>query len=57
VIYVPLGATESEAVGELASQGLPVGVLFLLRQLQKGIVKALQLLVFLGDSRIVSPTT
>jgi hypothetical protein len=57
VIYVPLGATESEAVGELASQGLPVGVLFLLRQLQEGIVKALQLLVFLGDSRIVSPTT
>ncbi len=52
---LPLGTTESEAVGKLASHSIPVLGLLLLRKLEKGIVEGLEVLVLLDQRRIVPP--
>lgn len=48
-------AAESEAVGQFALQRIPVLRLFLLGQLEQGVVVSLELLVVLGRSCVVSP--
>lgn len=52
---VPLGAAEAEAVGQLALQCIPELRLFLLWKLQQRIVKLLELLILLLESRVVPP--
>lgn len=54
---LPFGTAEPEAVGEFASESLPVSILLLLRELEERIVEALELLVLLGNDSIVSPAT
>ena len=52
---VPFRSAESEAVGQLALQRIPVLLLLLVRQLENGVVVLLKLLVLLHNRRIVAP--
>lgn len=55
-VVSPLRATETEAVGKLASQGRPVLLPLLLGKLEKGVVEVLQVLVLLDNGRVLLPT-
>ncbi|KAJ3535839.1 hypothetical protein NM208_g6969 [Fusarium decemcellulare] len=50
-------AKQPEAVGQLASQSLPVGLLLLVGKLEQRVVEALELFVFFGNDGVISPFT
>lgn len=56
-VGLPFRTTEPEAIGELASQRLPILLLLLIRELEECVIELLQVLVLLDDSRIVHPST
>lgn len=47
--HIPLGAAETEAVGELPAQGFPESGLLLFRELDQVIIISLQIFPFLDD--------
>lgn len=51
----PFGTAETKTVGELALEGIPELLLFLLGELQQRVVKILELLILLLQRRVVTP--
>lgn len=55
VCDIPLRAAESKAVWQLALESVPKGLPLLLGQLEQVVVESLELLVLLGEGRVISP--
>lgn len=53
--HQPFRAAESEAVGELSTESIPVLLLLLIRQLEQGVVESLEVLVLLDDGWVRAP--